>query len=217
MSSGSQLIIHTDGAARGNPGPAAFAYTIANSNGEVLEAAGCLGNMTNNQAEYIALVKALENALELGADHRLRIHSDSELLVKQMNGEYRVKDAKLQGYYQQAVDLVRHFPDVTIRHVRRAENSHADRLCNEALDGEPRWANGGKHVIAAPAPLSSADASPGKTATTKPQVARDTKMRAQVLDCLKHAAGMWARGNAADPPPEAVLDDIWNLLAGGKN
>src|SRR4051812_42348549 len=77
------LTIHTDGAARGNPGPAAFAFVIAREGAPPIEDAGCLGTMTNNQAEYTALVRALEGALQLGPHHRLLIHSDSELMVKQ--------------------------------------------------------------------------------------------------------------------------------------
>src|SRR5947209_5089703 len=85
------LTIHTDGASRGNPGDAAFAYVIARDGAPALEEAGLLGQATNNQAEYTALVRALEHALDLGPRNRLIIHSDSELLVKQMNGAYRFK------------------------------------------------------------------------------------------------------------------------------
>ena len=135
MSKAPVLNIHIDGAARGNPGPAAYAYVISRDGAPALEEAGCLGNATNNVAEYTALLKALQRAAALGGK-RLQIHSDSELLVKQMNGEYRVKDTKLQSYYKRATELVRQFPHVIIQHVRRAQNGEADRLCNEALDGE---------------------------------------------------------------------------------
>src|SRR5207253_4288729 len=90
------LTIHTDGAARGNPGPAAYAYVIAREGQPPVEEAGLLGETTNNQAEYIALVKALAHALDLGAQHRVVVHSDSELMVKQLNGEYRVKNEELR-------------------------------------------------------------------------------------------------------------------------
>ncbi len=137
MSHSPTLHIHTDGASRGNPGAAAYAYVIAADDAESIEEAGCLGNLTNNQAEYIALVKALEHALELGPQHRLLVHSDSELLVKQMKGEYRVKNEELRGLFQQAQELAKQFTGgVTIRHVRREQNSRADALCNEALDGK---------------------------------------------------------------------------------
>ncbi len=211
MTAGTELIIHTDGAARGNPGPAAYAYTIAGADGGLIEGAGCLGTMTNNQAEYIALVKALEHARTLGAHHRLRILSDSELLVKQMNGQYQVKDAKLRNYYEKAAELRDEFSQVTIRHIPRAQNSEADRLCNEALDGRRRSSN--RDEPASKAPPVHAPSAPALAAPATLSPARDPKIRARVLECLTHAAGIWARGNASDPPPEAVLDEIWGILA----
>src|SRR5271166_5152571 len=102
MSEPALLSIHTDGASRGNPGDAAFAYTIARDGLPTIEEAGCLGRVTNNQAEYTALVRALEHALRLGPDNRLLIHSDSELMVKQMRGEYKVKNEDLRDLYEQA-------------------------------------------------------------------------------------------------------------------
>ncbi len=137
MTESDVLTIYTDGASRGNPGEAAFAYVISREGQPPIEEADCLGQMTNNQAEYIALVRALEHALELGAHHRLLVHSDSELMVKQMNGEYRVKNEELRGLYDQACSLRRRFEGpVTIRHVRRVQNKRADELCNQALDGK---------------------------------------------------------------------------------
>lgn len=131
------LTIFTDGASRGNPGAAAFAYVISREGQPPIEEAECLGDTTNNQAEYTALVRALERALQLGPHHRLLIHSDSELMVKQMNGEYRVKNAELRDLYEQACALRQRFEGtVTIRHVRRALNKRADELCNQALDGK---------------------------------------------------------------------------------
>jgi ribonuclease HI len=130
------LTIHTDGAARGNPGPAAYAYTIERDGEDEIAEADVLGEVTNNQAEYTALVKALEHAAELGSDARVVVHSDSELMVKQLNGEYRVKNEDLRPLYEEAKRLIRHFPHgVTFRHVRREQNRRADQLCNEALDG----------------------------------------------------------------------------------
>jgi ribonuclease HI len=131
------LTVHTDGASRGNPGAAAYAFVIAGPDGTMIEEADCLGRMTNNQAEYTALVRALERALALGPEHRLLVHSDSELMVKQMNGDYRVKNEELRGLYEEAAELARRFRGgVTFRHIRRAHNSRADALCNEALDGK---------------------------------------------------------------------------------
>jgi ribonuclease HI len=136
MSEPALLSIHTDGASRGNPGEAAFAYTIARDGMPTVEEAGCLGRITNNQAEYTALVRALEHALRLGPENRLLVHSDSELMVKQMRGEYKVKNEDLRDLYEQARRLVRQFTgSVTFKHVRREFNKRTDELCNQALDG----------------------------------------------------------------------------------
>src|SRR5579871_1593462 len=129
------VTIHVDGAARGNPGPAAFAFVIAAPDREPIEHAERLGTATNNVAEYTALVRALERARDLAA-RRLAIFSDSELMVKQMNGEYRVKNAELKEFYDEAQALLRHFAGVMLTHVRRAENKRADQLCNAVLDGK---------------------------------------------------------------------------------
>src|SRR5947209_20132319 len=107
--------IHIDGAARGNPGPAAYAFIIQKEGSPALEEKGTLGTMTNNLAEYTALVRALERACELGAE-RLIVHSDSELLVKQMNGEYRVKNPDLRALHDRASELDSQFKQVVIRH-----------------------------------------------------------------------------------------------------
>lgn len=130
------LTIHTDGASRGNPGAAAFAYVIQRPGQPPVEQAGCLGDLTNNQAEYTALVRALEEAAKLGNNHRLTVLSDSELMVKQMRGEYRVKNEDLRPLYEKARCLAGQFAGVEYRHVRREQNKRADELCNLALDGK---------------------------------------------------------------------------------
>ena len=127
--------MHIDGAARGNPGPAAYAVVIARSGLPPVEEAATLGAATNNVAEYTALVRGLERAADLGLK-RLAVFSDSELLVKQMNGEYRVKHPDLLPLYQDAKELVKEFDAVPITHVRRGQNARADALCNQALDGK---------------------------------------------------------------------------------
>jgi ribonuclease HI len=133
------LTIHTDGASRGNPGAAAFAYVIAAKGRPTIENAGRIGELTNNQAEYTALVRALEHALKLGADHRIVLHSDSELMVKQMKGEYKVKNEDLRPLCQRARDLAKEFTGgVSFVHVRRELNKRADELGNLALDGKLR-------------------------------------------------------------------------------
>src|SRR5262245_11050586 len=131
------LTIYTDGASRGNPGEAAFAFVIAHDGQTIAEQAGRLGRTTNNQAEYMALVRALEHALRLGEGWRLQVNSDSELMVKQMRGEYRVKNEELRPLYEQARRLADRFPAVAWEHVRREQNRRADELCNLVLDG--RW------------------------------------------------------------------------------
>jgi ribonuclease HI/probable phosphoglycerate mutase len=137
MSDTPVLTIHTDGASRGNPGASAFSYVIARKGAPVVENAGCLGDMTNNQAEYTALVRALEHALKLGPAHRVVLNSDSELMVKQLKGEYKVKNADLRPLFERARELAGRFAGgVEFVHVRRELNKRADQLCNNALDGK---------------------------------------------------------------------------------
>jgi ribonuclease HI len=124
----------TDGGARGNPGPAAYGYVLEGEDGTVLAAHGeAIGTATNNVAEYRALVAGLAKALELGIDD-LDVTSDSELLVKQMRGEYRVKKPTLRELWEEATKLERRFGSVRYSAVRREHNELADRLVNEALD-----------------------------------------------------------------------------------
>jgi ribonuclease HI len=126
--------LSTDGGARGNPGPAAFGYVLETDDGHVLAAHGeAIGRATNNVAEYRGLVAGMEKAAELGV-RELEVVSDSELLVKQMRGEYRVKNEALRELWEDASDLERKFARVRYTAIRRAHNELADRLVNEALD-----------------------------------------------------------------------------------
>jgi ribonuclease HI len=126
--------LSTDGGARGNPGPAASAYILEAEDGTVLDARGeAIGVATNNVAEYRALVAGLRAALERQVDE-LEVVSDSELVVKQMRGEYRVKNAALRELSLEAARLARMIGDVRYTAVRREHNELADRLVNEALD-----------------------------------------------------------------------------------
>ena len=126
--------LSTDGGARGNPGPAAYAYVLEDANGGTLAAHGeAIGIATNNVAEYSALVAGLGKAVELGV-RELEVISDSELMVKQMRGEYKVKNEALRGLSLQAAQLARTIGSVRYTAVRREHNKLADRLVNEALD-----------------------------------------------------------------------------------
>ena len=126
--------LSTDGGARGNPGPAAYGYVLETDDGTVLAAHGeKIGVATNNVAEYSALIAGLEKARELGVGE-VEVVSDSELLVKQMNGEYRVKNEALRELSLKAARLARRVGRVSYTAVRREHNELADRLVNEALD-----------------------------------------------------------------------------------
>ncbi|HEY3961157.1 MAG TPA: reverse transcriptase-like protein [Gaiellaceae bacterium] len=128
--------LYTDGGSRGNPGPSAFAYVIEAEDGTVLAAHGeTIGVATNNVAEYSGLVAGLRAALELQVSE-LDVVSDSELLVKQMRGEYKVKNEALRELSIEAGRVARQLGKVEYRHVLRAHNELADRLVNEALDAE---------------------------------------------------------------------------------
>ena len=128
--------LSTDGGSRGNPGPAAYAYVLEAEDGTVLAAHGeAIGVATNNVAEYSALVAGLEKAIEVGVSE-LEVISDSELMVKQMRGEYRVKNEALRDLSLQASRLAREVGSVSYKAVRREQNKLADQLVNEALDAE---------------------------------------------------------------------------------
>jgi ribonuclease HI len=133
---GRVLILHTDGASRGNPGPAAAGLVIELPDGDIVEVdKKYLGIMTNNQAEYRALILGLRAVMSF-QPAELRIYMDSELVVRQMTGQYRVKDESLRVNYEEAKLLVRQLPLVTFQHVRRNQNARADALANVALDDE---------------------------------------------------------------------------------
>jgi ribonuclease HI len=185
------VTIHIDGASRGNPGPAAFAYTIAGPGGEVVEHAEVLDPTTNNVAEYTALLRALAAAAERGYG-TLHIFSDSELMVKQVNGLYRVKNEQLKPLYEQACRLIDGFGSVTLRHVRREQNKRADELCNLALDGKL-----GGAAVGVP--------------KAKPKTAvGDAPVRAEAVECLANAARAWRAGDRLRP--EDVWEQLWSIL-----
>ncbi len=129
-----KIIAYIDGGSRGNPGPAAAGFVLNDSSGTQLQAKGyVIGRTTNNVAEYTSLVRALEAARKFGPE-QLVVFSDSELLVKQINGQYRVKSELIKPFYEQAVILLDGFKSWKVRHITRDKNKQADSLVNQALD-----------------------------------------------------------------------------------
>lgn len=134
MSKDKKLIIHTDGGARGNPGPAGLGVIIKNENGKVVATmARFLGKLTNNQAEYRAIIAGIHKARELGAEE-VDFYLDSELAVKQLNREYKVRNKELQPLFVEIYNQSLQFKKVKFHHVRREFNKEADALANEAMD-----------------------------------------------------------------------------------
>jgi ribonuclease HI len=130
-----KLTINVDGGARGNPGPAAIGVVVRGGDGAILAEVGeTIGTATNNVAEYRALLRGLELAADHGGTD-LELLGDSELVVRQVEGRYKVKDATMRQLHAKVKDALRDFDRWSIRHVRREQNAEADRLVNEALDG----------------------------------------------------------------------------------
>jgi ribonuclease HI len=129
-----KLTVNVDGGARGNPGPAAIGVVVRNDDGAVVEQVGeTIGTATNNVAEYRALLRGLELAAAHGADE-VEVIGDSELIVRQIEGRYKVKHADMKELHSQAKTMLADFDSWSIRHVKRAQNADADALVNEALD-----------------------------------------------------------------------------------
>jgi ribonuclease HI len=130
-----RLVVNVDGGSRGNPGLAAVGVVVATPDGEILEELGeTIGLATNNVAEYQALLRGIERGIALGADE-LELIGDSELVVRQVRGEYRVKDQGLKSLHAEVKSALTALAGWSIRNVPREQNSEADRLVNEALDG----------------------------------------------------------------------------------
>lgn len=126
--------LRTDGGARGNPGPGGAGFVLEDESGAVVRRGGrYLGCVTNNNAEYEALIWGLRTALDHGVTH-LRVCADSELVVRQVNGQYRVKNEGLKPLFAAAKGLLARFASVEVIHVRREQNAAADALANEAMD-----------------------------------------------------------------------------------
>jgi ribonuclease HI len=135
LSAVGKVVVNVDGGARGNPGPAAIAAVQRNGGGEILEeSAERIGEATNNVAEYRAMLHGIERAAAIGASE-VELIGDSELIVRQLNGEYKVKDATLRELHGRVRAELEGFAGWSIRHVRREQNAEADRLVNRVLDG----------------------------------------------------------------------------------
>ena len=200
--------MHIDGASRGNPGPAAYAVVLARPGLPVVEEADTIGTTTNNVAEYTALVEGLALAAELGVT-TLQVFSDSELIVNQMNGVFKVKHPDMRPLYEEACRLRKQFAQVTIGHVRREQNKRADAIGNDALDGKPRK----RGQVVSEEPLAASRVSPTH-APAKPRAASttDVSVRADAVRCLADAARHWAANGVTGLPPEAVWEQLWSLL-----
>ncbi len=131
----SRFTVNVDGGARGNPGPAAIGVVVRDGSGVLEEVGETIGEATNNVAEYKALLRGIELAAAHDAEE-LELVGDSELVVRQVEGRYKVKHAGMKKLHEEVKQALRGFDSWSIRHVRRAENADADRLVNEALDGE---------------------------------------------------------------------------------
>ena len=129
-----RVFLYADGGARGNPGPAGIGMVILDAKKKkIKESCKYIGEATNNVAEYRALIHGLEEALALKADDVV-IHLDSELVVKQLNGEYRVKDPDMKPLFEKALGLLKSFNSFEIKHIERAKNRQADKLVNKAIN-----------------------------------------------------------------------------------
>ncbi len=129
------LLIFTDGAARGNPGPAAIAYLIIKNNKIIKSRSSYIGETTNNSAEYKAIINALMEAQKY-SDQKILVHSDSQLIIRQLNNIYKVREKHLQVYYNKIQELKKEFEDIQFKHVKRTHKyiQECDKLCNLTLD-----------------------------------------------------------------------------------
>ena len=126
--------LYTDGCCKGNPGPAGIGIVIKDSHKKIIkELSEYIGEATNNIAEYSALIRGLEAAGDLGAED-IKVFMDSELVVKQLNGEYRVKDDRMKELFKQAFGFLKDFKSFEIKHIDRSKNKEADKLANKAID-----------------------------------------------------------------------------------
>ncbi len=191
--------LYIDGAARGNPGPAAYAVVLTSPGQPDIEQAQAIGTATNNIAEYTALIEGLSLAAQRGVQ-KLNIFSDSELVVRQMNGEYQVRSQELRKLHEKARRLWDQFEQVTIQHIPREQNQRADTLANQALDGTRDTSRHGQSGL-----LKLAR-------TPSPTLASEEAIRAEAIRCLADAARHWASHGTTELAPEMVWDQLWSLL-----
>ena len=134
--------IYTDGASRGNPGDSAYGFAILKDDDILSKGNGYLGEKTNNQAEYIALLEGLKKLLELDINKNVIIYMDSQLIVRQIKGVYKIRNKKLKEYYKKIVKLLDKIENWNIKHIKREENEIADKLANDAIDSYLERSNG---------------------------------------------------------------------------
>jgi len=134
--------IYTDGASRGNPGDSAYGFAILKDDDILSKGNGYLGEKTNNQAEYIALLEGLKKLLELDINKNVIIYMDSQLIVRQIKGVYKIRNKKLKEYYKKIVKLLDKIENWNIKHINREENEIADKLANDAIDSYLERSNG---------------------------------------------------------------------------
>ncbi len=196
------ITAYTDGGARGNPGPAGYGVHILDDSGNTLaELVGPLGRATNNVAEYSGLIAALQWALDHG-ETRVRVRMDSELVIKQMRGEYKVKNAGLQPLHAQAQQLVSQLGTVRFEHVRREQNKAADALSNRAMD----LAEGRTPVVAGAAGDDDAATATGATPARRSAAPTDEKLAPRAISIPRPARPAHAPVPARNPAPRFDFD-----------
>ncbi len=189
-------VVHSDGASRGNPGMAAIGCVVRDPAGAVCYRIGrAIGHTTNNQAEYRAALAGLEAALSLGAAE-VELRMDSELIVQQLEGRYRVRNAALLPHFQALGALTRQFGRFSVRHVRRELNREADALANAALNGQPFEGEGDAVLVAPAASISSPGGSPRLKGSPK-QVSWASRIRSEKLSAAEAILSQYSTQDVA--------------------
>ena len=188
--------LHIDGGSRGNPGPASYGVVLRRPGHDTIDECNRLGTATNNVAEYTALLRGLELARAYGV-REVEVFSDSELLVKQMRGEYKVKNVELKSLQAEAAALCRRLGVVTFTHILRGQNREADRLCNEALDGRPQPRVAATHTAGTDVGVTLTPVDP---------------RRDDAIALLAGAADCWATRGLAEPTVEEIIDRLRAIL-----